>query len=181
MEIIPLSIKDVVLIKPDLHQDHRGHLYESFNQSVFNTRIKSDVNFLQDIHSYSKKNVLRGLHYQISPKAQAKLIRVLRGDIFDVAVDLRKDSPTFGNWTGHILSENNMLQMWIPEGFANGFLVLSDDAEIAYKVTKEYSPQFERSIAWNDSDLAIAWPLDIAPVLSEKDALALTFKNAEIF
>lgn len=181
MEIIPLSIKDVVLIKPDLHQDHRGHLYESFNQSVFNTHIKPDVNFLQDIHSYSKKNVLRGLHYQISPKAQAKLIRVLRGDIFGVAVDLRKDSPTFGNWTGHILSENNMLQMWIPEGFANGFLVLSDDAEITYKVTKEYSPQFERSIAWNDSDLAIAWPLDIAPVLSEKDALALTFKNAEIF
>jgi dTDP-4-dehydrorhamnose 3,5-epimerase len=180
MEITELSIKDILLIKPCLHEDRRGYLYESFNQSFFNISVKSNVSFLQDIHSYSNKNVLRGLHYQLQPKAQAKLIRVIIGEIFDVAVDLRKNSPTFGRWTGHILSKSNKLQMWIPEGFANGFLVLSDHAEVIYKVTEEYHPQLERTIAWNDPNLSITWPIDTAPIISDKDILGCTFNDAEI-
>ncbi len=181
MEITPLSIKDILLIKPDLHKDQRGYLYESFNQSIFNELVKSDVNFLQDVHSHSKQNVLRGLHYQIPPKAQAKLVRVVRGEVFDVAVDLRKNSSTFGKWIGQILSEDNKLQMWIPEGFANGFLVLSDYADVVYKVTEEYSPLFERSILWNDPNLGISWPIDGAPIVSERDHLASAFTDAEIY
>ena len=181
MEITPLSIKDILLIKPDLHKDQRGYLYESFNQSIFNELVKSDVNFLQDVHSHSKQNVLRGLHYQIPPKAQAKLIRVVRGEVFDVAVDLRKNSSTFGKWIGQVLSEDNKLQMWIPEGFANGFLVLSDYADVVYKITEEYSPLFERSILWNDPNLGISWPIDGAPIVSERDHLASIFKDAEIY
>ncbi len=181
MEITPLSIKDILLIKPDLHKDQRGYLYESFNQPIFNELVKSDVNFLQDVHSHSKQNVLRGLHYQIPPKAQAKLVRVVRGKVFDVAVDLRKKSSTFGKWIGQVLSEDNKLQMWIPEGFANGFLVLSDYADVVYKVTEEYSPLFERSILWNDPNLGISWPIDGAPIVSERDHLASTFTDAEIY
>jgi dTDP-4-dehydrorhamnose 3,5-epimerase len=181
MEITPLSIKDILLIKPDLHKDQRGYLYESFNQPIFNELVKSDVNFLQDVHSHSKQNVLRGLHYQIPPKAQAKLVRVVRGKVFDVAVDLRKKSSTFGKWIGQVLSEDNKLQIWIPEGFANGFLVLSDYADVVYKVTEEYSPLFERSILWNDPNLRISWPIDGAPIVSERDHLASTFTDAEIY
>ena len=168
MEITPLSIKDILIIKPQIHEDKRGYLYESFNQSIFNELVKSDVNFLQDVHSHSKQNVLRGLHYQIPPKAQAKLIRVVRGEVFDVAVDLRKNSSTFGKWIGQVLSEDNKLQMWIPEGFANGFLVLSDYADVVYKITEEYSPLFERSILWNDPNLGIEWPID-NPILQGRD------------
>ena len=181
MEITPLLIKDILLIQPNLHEDRRGYLYESFNQSLFNQFVKSDVNFLQDIHSHSKKNVIRGLHYQIPPKAQAKLIRVIKGEIFDVAVDLRKNSSTFGHWIGQILNEDNRLQMWIPEGFANGFLSLSDETDVLYKTTAEYSPSFERSIAWNDPDLAISWPINALPIVSKRDALGGAFMDAAIY
>ncbi len=181
MEITPLLIKDILLIQPNLHEDRRGYLYESFNQSLFNQFVKSDVNFLQDIHSHSKKNVLRGLHYQIHPKAQAKLIRVVKGEIFDVAVDLRKNSSTFGHWIGQVLSEDNKLQMWIPEGFANGFLVLSEDAEVVYKVTEFYSPEYERCIYWKDETLNIDWPISNEPLMSDRDLSGLLFKDAEVY
>jgi dTDP-4-dehydrorhamnose 3,5-epimerase len=181
MEFCELDIKDILLIKPDLHKDERGYLYESFNKSFFNKYIKSDISFIQDIHSYSRCNVIRGLHYQLAPKAQAKLVRVIKGDIFNVAVDLRKNSPSFGCWVGQVLSKKNRFQMWIPEGFANGFLVLTNDAEIIYKVTEKYSPQFERCILWNDNILGIKWPLNNKPIISQRDALGVSFHNAEVY
>ena len=181
MNICALDIKDILIIKPYLHKDERGYLYESFNKHLFNKLVKSNVSFVQDIYSFSHFNVIRGMHYQLNPKAQAKLIQVIKGKIFDVVVDLRKNSPSFGCWVGQILSEKNRFQMWIPEGFANGFLVLSEDAEIAYKVTEEYSPQLERCILWNDNKLGIKWPIVTKPIISERDGLGVPFHNAEIY
>lgn len=181
MQIEKLTIEDVLLIRPDVYVDTRGSLYESFNQIVFDKLIKKHVHFTQDVHSISLNRVIRGLHYQLPPYAQAKLIRTIKGEIFDVAVDLRKNSLTFGHWVGQILNEVNRLQIWIPEGFAHGFLVLSDYAEVIYKVTDSYNPQAERCIHWNDKTLQIKWPIINSPIVSKRDAAGLTFKDAEVY
>jgi len=168
------------VIEPKVFGDERGFFFESFNQAKFEAAIGRQVHFVQDNHSKSAKNVLRGLHYQIQ-QAQGKLVRVVEDEVFDVAVDLRKSSPTFGQWVGEILSANNKKQMWIPEGFAHGFVVLSESAEFLYKTTDYWAPEFERSIAWNDSEIGIEWPLSGKPSLSGKDKLAGTLENAEHF
>jgi dTDP-4-dehydrorhamnose 3,5-epimerase len=173
MKVTPLAITGVLLIEPKVFGDDRGFFFESFNQQSFNEATGLDVDFVQDNHSKSAKNVLRGLHYQLPPKAQGKLVRVVAGEVFDVAVDIRKGSPTFGHWVGQVLSAENKLQMWVPAGLAHGFLVLSSSAEFLYKTTDYYAPAYERSIAWNDPALAINWPLaGGAAVLSAKDAIA---------
>jgi len=168
MKATPLAIPDVYLIEPKVFGDERGFFFESLNQAKFEQAIGRKVQFVQDNHSKSAKGVLRGLHYQ-DPKPQGKLVRVTQGEVFDVAVDIRKDSPTYGKWVAETLSAENKKQLWIPEGFAHGFLVLSDTAEFLYKVTDFYAPDFEQTIAWNDPDLAINWPLDGEPKLSSKD------------
>lgn len=180
MNAIRLTVPDVVLIEPKVFGDDRGFFYESFNQLAFNKAIGRTVRFVQDNHSRSTKNVLRGLHYQIK-KPQGKLVRVVYGEVFDVAVDIRRSSATFGSWIGLTLSAQNKKQLWIPEGFAHGFLVLSDFAEFLYKTTDYYTPEHERSIAWNDPELAIEWPLDCTPQLSQKDATAGYLSTAEVF
>jgi len=180
MQITQLSIPDVVLIEPLVFGDDRGFFYESFNQKQFENAIGKQVTFVQDNHSRSVRNVLRGLHYQVQ-QAQGKLVRVLQGEVFDVAVDIRKSSPTFGQWVGEFLSGKNKKQLWIPEGFAHGFLVLSDTAEFLYKTTDYYAPEYERCIIWNDAILNIQWPGNEAPVLSSKDAQGLAFSKADVF
>ena len=175
MKVRPLAIPDVLLIEPKVFGDDRGFFFESFNQQKFNEATGLDTKFVQDNHSKSAKNVLRGLHYQIQPKAQGKLVRAVAGEVFDVAVDIRKDSPTFGKWVGQRLSGENKFQMWIPPGFAHGFVVLSETAEFLYKTTDYYAPECERSILWNDPDLAISWPLAGVPLLSGKDAQSPLF------
>ena len=180
MKIIKTNIPDVLIVEPKVFGDARGFFFESFNQKKWRDVTGLNTVFVQDNHSRSEKNVLRGLHYQIL-QPQAKLVRVVRGAVFDVAVDLRRSSPTFGRWTGTELSENNHRQMWIPEGFAHGFLVLSDAAEFLYKTTDYWAPEYERTIAWNDPDLAIAWPLKTTPILSNKDAGGTAFHKAEKF
>ena len=180
MKTITTEIPDVLLIEPKVFGDSRGFFFESYNQQSFVEKAGIEVNFVQDNHSRSSKNVLRGLHYQIE-QAQGKLVRVVLGEIFDVAVDIRKSSPTFGQWVGCLLSAENKQQLWVPAGFAHGFLVVSDVAEVLYKTTDYYAPQHERSILWNDPDLAIAWPLDSEPILSAKDQAGKPFKDAEIF
>ena len=176
MNVIPTAIPDVLIIEPKVFGDERGFFYESFNQKVFNEATGLDVQFVQDNHSRSRQGVLRGLHYQLPPHAQGKLVRCVRGAVFDVAVDIRKSSPTFGKWVGVELSEANHRQLWIPPGFAHGFLTLSETADFLYKTTDYYAPQFERSILWNDSELSIEWPnADIIPSLSSKDQTAMTF------
>ena len=162
MHILPLAIEGVVIIEPRVFRDDRGYLFESFNNRAFDEAIGKHTTFVQDNHSYSTKHVLRGLHYQIR-QPQGKLVRVIAGVVFDVAVDLRKWSPTFGRWVGEILSAENRKQIWIPEGFAHGFLVLSAQADVLYKTTDYYAPQHEHCIIWNDPELAIDWPLDGAP------------------
>jgi len=179
MKATHLAIPDVILIEPKVFGDERGFFFESFNQQAFNEATGLDVHFVQDNHSKSARNVLRGLHYQIPPKAQGKLVRALAGEVFDVAVDIRKGSPTFGQWVGEVLSAENKKQMWIPPGFAHGFLVLSDSAEFFYKTTDYYSPKHERSILWNDPALAIVWPLWKEPVMSAKDAQSLPLMEAD--
>ena len=179
MKVTPLAIPDVLLIEPKVFGDERGFFFESFNRLAFGEATGLDVQFVQDNHSKSAKNVLRGLHYQLPPKAQGKLVRILVGEVFDVAVDIRKDSPTFGQWVGEMLSAESKRQMWIPPGFAHGFLVLSDSAEFFYKTTDYYSPEYERSILWNDPALGIDWPSVDEPVLSTKDALAISFGGIE--
>ena len=160
--------------------DERGFFLESFNLSKFNEALNLDVHFVQDNHSYSKKGVLRGLHYQLAPKAQGKLVRVIQGEVFDVAVDLRQSSPTFGKWAGEILSADNKKQLWIPEGFAHGFLTLSDTAELLYKTTDFYSKDHEQAIIWDDKTIGIDWPMkDVS--LSSKDKAALSFNKAKYF
>ena len=179
MKLFPLTIPDVVLIEPKVFGDERGFFYESFNQAAFNEATGLNVTFVQDNHSKSAQNVLRGLHYQLPPKAQGKLVRVLVGEVFDVAVDIRKNSPTFGRWVGERLSAANKRQMWIPSGFAHGFVVLSESAEFLYKTTNYYAPECERSIFWNDPELRIEWPLIGEPLLSAKDERAPSFEEVE--
>ncbi|HQW21375.1 MAG TPA: dTDP-4-dehydrorhamnose 3,5-epimerase [Rhodocyclaceae bacterium] len=169
MNIIPTKIPDLLIVEPKVIGDERGFFYESFNQKAFCEAIGQNVEFVQDNHSKSAKNVLRGLHYQLAPKAQGKLVRVVQGEVFDVAVDLRKSSKTFGQWAGLILSAENKKQLWIPPGFAHGFLTLTDTAEFLYKTTDYYSPEYERCIVWNDPKIGIKWPSTAEFVLSAKD------------
>ena len=180
MKALPLAIPDVVLIEPKVFVDERGCFYESFNQVRFEEAIGKPVQFVQDNHSRSTKGVLRGLHYQIQ-QPQGKLVRVVQGEVFDVAVDLRKSSKTFGQWVGEILSADNKRQLWVPEGFAHGFVVLSDTAEFLYKTTDYYAPAHERCILWNDTALSIQWPAGVQPILSAKDAQGEVFNEAEVF
>lgn len=170
MKATPLAIPDVVLIEPKVFGDDRGFFYESYNRQAFKEATGLDVDFVQDNHSRSVGSVLRGLHYQLPPKAQGKLVRAVAGEVFDVAVDIRKESPTFGKWVGEVLSAENKKQLWIPPGFAHGFLVLSEIAEFLYKTTDYYAPEYERCIRWNDPAIAIDWPLSGEPTLSGKDA-----------
>lgn len=172
----PLRIPDVVLIEPKVFGDERGFFFESFNQRQFEEAIGRSVDFVQDNHSKSVKHVLRGLHFQ-TEQAQGKLVRVVQGEVFDVAVDVRRDSPTFGQWVGTHLSAENKHQLWVPEGFAHGFVVLSDTAEFLYKTTNYYAPQFEAAIRWDDPDIGIEWPFEGEPTLSAKDAAAMSFKD----
>jgi dTDP-4-dehydrorhamnose 3,5-epimerase len=180
MRATPLAIPDVVLIEPKVFGDARGFFFESFNQKAFNEATGTRHQFVQDNHSRSSRGVLRGLHYQVQ-QPQGKLVRVARGRVWDVAVDIRKSSPTFGQWVGAELSEDNQHQLWVPPGFAHGFVVLSESADFLYKTTDYYAPQFERCIAWNDPQLAIAWPCEGAPVLSAKDAQGVALVAAETF
>jgi dTDP-4-dehydrorhamnose 3,5-epimerase len=180
MKATTLAIEDVILLEPTVFGDDRGFFFESFNQAKFEAAIGRKVNFVQDNHSRSVKNVLRGLHYQIQ-QPQGKLVRVVQGEIFDVAVDIRKSSPTFGKWVGEVLSAENKKQLWIPEGFAHGFVVLSESAECLYKTTDYWAPQHERSIIWNDPDLKIGWDTEIVPVLSVKDGQGVPLRQAEYF
>ena len=177
-------IKGVCILKPRIFEDNRGFFYESWNQETFNITVGKEVKFLQDNHSSSNIGVLRGLHYQMEPKVQGKLVRCTSGSVFDVVVDIRKSSPTFGEWASIVLSKANKLMIWIPNGFAHGFLSLEDESEIMYKATNNYSKKHERSIRWNDNYLKIEWPLNkinfLEPVLSEKDSKAPLLKNAYI-
>jgi dTDP-4-dehydrorhamnose 3,5-epimerase len=180
MQATPLAIPDVILLEPRVFGDARGFFFESFNQRQFEAAIGRPVRFVQDNHSKSAKNVLRGLHYQIQ-QPQGKLVRVVQGAVFDVAVDIRQSSPTFGQWVGEILSADNKRQLWVPAGFAHGFVVLSDTAEFLYKTTDYYAPEHERCILWNDPAIGIQWPIDAAPLLSAKDASGLLLADAEVF
>ncbi len=176
MRVTPLDIPDVLLIEPKVFEDERGFFFESFNHAKFEQAIGRKVQFVQDNHSKSSKGVLRGLHYQIE-HAQGKLVRVTQGEVFDVAVDIRPQSSTYGKWVGEVLSAENKKQIWIPEGFAHGFLVLSDCAEFLYKTTDYYAPEYECCIIWNDPDLAIRWPVESLPSLSVKDAQGLPLSS----
>ena len=180
MKFTPLSIPDVLLIEPQVFGDDRGFFFETFNQNKFEEATGLKINFVQDNHSKSLRGVLRGLHYQLNPKAQGKLVRMIQGEVFDVAVDLRQSSPTFGKWVGEILSADNKKQMWIPEGFAHGFLTLSDTAEFLYKTTDFYSKDHDQAMMWNDEIIGIDWPMkDVS--LSPKDKSAVSFKEAKYF
>ncbi len=175
MKATPTAIADVLLIEPRVFGDARGFFYESFNARGFAAATGLDVNFVQDNHSKSARGVLRGLHYQVK-KPQGKLVRVVAGEVFDVVVDIRPESPTYGQWVGEHLSADNQRQLWIPAGLAHGFLVLSESAEFLYKTTDYYAPEFERCLAWDDAHLNIAWPLDgLVPAVSAKDALGHPF------
>lgn len=182
MKIIPTSIPDVLVIEPTVFQDERGFFFESFNERRFSEAIgaRASTHFVQDNHSSSKKNVLRGLHYQIQ-QPQGKLVRVVVGEVFDVCVDLRKSSPTFGKWVGTILSAENRRQIWIPAGFAHGFVVLSECAESLYKTTAYWAPEYERCLVWDDADVGISWPINSVPILSSKDKLGRRISEAELF
>lgn len=180
MRVTSTSIPEVLIIEPKVFDDARGFFYESFNQRVFKLATGLDVNFVQDNHSRSAKGVLRGLHYQIK-QPQGKLVRVLRGAVFAVAVDLRKSSSTFGRWVGVELTEANHRQVWVPPGFAHGFLVTSGSADFLYKTTDFYAPEYERCIAWNDPAIGIRWPIDQQPSLSAKDQQGLALRDAETF
>ncbi|WP_019569965.1 dTDP-4-dehydrorhamnose 3,5-epimerase [Thioalkalivibrio sp. ALE11] len=181
MKAYALSIPAVLLLEPRVFEDERGFFYESYNQQVFDEAVGEPVTFVQDNHSRSVKGTLRGLHYQLPPHPQGKLVRVTLGEVFDVAVDIRRGSPTFGQWVGETLSAGNRRQLWIPSGFAHGFVVTTDVAELQYKCTDFYAPDYERSIRWDDADLDIDWPLDGDPLISAKDAQAEIFRNAKVF
>lgn len=180
MNIIPTQVSDVLIIEPRVFEDNRGFFYESYNERAFAEKAGIATHFVQDNHSRSTQNVLRGLHYQIQ-QPQGKLVRAVVGAVFDVAVDLRKSSPTFGQWVGTLLSAENKRQLWIPVGFAHGFYVVSEVAEVLYKATDYYAPQHERCVHWNDPDLAIAWSLTGEPIVSAKDQAGLSLKTAEVF
>ncbi len=181
MDVQSLSIPDIKIITPQVFGDDRGYFFESYNANKLKEAAGITETFVQDNQSRSAKGVLRGLHYQVAPKAQGKLVRVLDGEIFDVAVDLRKGSSTFGQWVGEVISAENKKQIWVPAGFAHGFLTLSETAEILYKTTDFWSPEHERAIKWDDPDLEIKWPAGTTPQLSVKDAVAGSFKDAELF
>ena len=180
MDIIKTEIPEVLILEPKVFGDERGFFMESFNRRVWLEKTGLELDFVQDNHSRSRKGVLRGLHYQIK-MAQGKLVRVTSGEVFDVAVDLRESSPTFGKWVGVTLSESNKRMLWIPPGFGHGFLVVSESADFMYKTTDYYAPEHERTIIWNDPDLGIDWPLDVTVELSAKDAKAPGLKEAELF
>jgi len=181
MKVIATEIPEVLIIEPKVFGDDRGFFCESFNQRQWEESTGLRTQFVQDNHSRSVKGVLRGLHYQLPPAAQAKLVRCVVGEVFDVAVDLRRSSPSFGKWVGTHLSATNKRQLWVPEGFAHGFLVHSDAAEFLYKTTGYYAPEFERNLLWNDPDLAINWPLSGEPILAAKDAAGTAFRSADLF
>lgn len=180
MKFTPLAIPDVLLIEPKVFGDERGFFFESFHHREFEAAVGKPVSFVQDNHSKSSKGVLRGLHYQIQ-QPQGKLVRVVKGAVFDVAVDIRRSSPTFGKWVGETLSEENKKQLWVPEGFAHGFVTLTDNTEFLYKTTNYYAPTHERALIWNDPTLAIDWPIDFEPLVSAKDQVALKLDTAEKF
>ncbi|MHA0955992.1 dTDP-4-dehydrorhamnose 3,5-epimerase [Enterobacter ludwigii] len=177
MNVIKTDIPDVLIFEPKVFGDDRGFFFESFSQKIFEEAVGRKVEFVQDNHSKSCKGVLRGLHYQLEPYAQGKLVRCVAGEVFDVAVDIRKSSPTFGKWVGVNLSAENKRQLWIPEGFAHGFLVISDMAEFVYKTTNYYHPESDRGLLWNDETLSINWPIEQYPILSEKDKNAKKITN----
>lgn len=181
MDATPLEIPDVVLIEPDVFSDERGFFLEAWNRRRFNTAVGEDVKFVQDNHSRSSKGVLRGLHYQVEPQSQAKLVRVTSGSVWDVAVDIRRSSDTFGKWVGIELSDENHRQLWIPSGFAHGFLTLSETADVVYKTSGYYSAEHDRSIRWDDPDIGIDWPVREEPILSDKDADAAALADAQVF
>ncbi|SFH18119.1 dTDP-4-dehydrorhamnose 3,5-epimerase [Nitrosospira sp. Nsp14] len=180
--MISTSISEVLVIEPKVFGDSRGFFFESFNHKNFSQATGLDVKFVQDNHSRSVKGVLRGLHYQIR-QPQGKLVRVVRGQVFDVAVDIRRSSPTFGQWVGAELTEDNYRQLWVPSGFAHGFYVLSDTADFLYKTTDYYFPDLERSLLWNDPAIAVSWPIqaDVSPIISAKDKIAPKLADAELF
>jgi dTDP-4-dehydrorhamnose 3,5-epimerase len=180
MNIIKTDIPDVLILEPKVFGDDRGFFFESYNQRLLAEAAGITDSFVQDNHSRSARNVLRGLHYQVR-QPQGKLVRVVAGAVFDVAVDIRRSSPTFGRWVGIELSAENKRMAWIPKGFAHGFLVLSEFAEFLYKTTDFWAPAYERSIAWDDADLGVAWPVDGEPVLSQKDKAGFRLKDAEVF
>ena len=180
MKITPLAIPEVLLIEPKVFGDARGFFFESYNRRAFHEATGCDCDFVQDNHSKSARGVLRGLHYQLPPQAQGKLVRAVAGEVFDVAVDIRRDSPTFGRWVGCVLSAANCRQLWIPPGFAHGFVVLSESAEFLYKTTDYWAPALERAIAWNDPAIGIDWPLSGEPLLSGKDAVAPLLADADL-
>jgi dTDP-4-dehydrorhamnose 3,5-epimerase len=176
MQTVKTSVEGVLVLEPKVFGDARGFFYESFNRQAFEAATGLSVDFVQDNHSKSARDVLRGLHFQLAPRAQGKLVRVVQGEVFDVAVDIRKDSPTYGKWHGEILSAENRKQMWIPAGLAHGFLVLSESAEFLYKTTDYYAPELERCLRWDDPGLSIAWPLEgRQPLVSAKDAQGMSF------
>lgn len=180
MKVTPTAIPEVLVVEPRVFADDRGFFFESFNQRAWEEQTGLTTQFVQDNHSRSTQGVLRGIHYQIK-QAQGKLVRVVVGEVFDVAVDLRKDSPTFGKWVGERLSAENKKCLWVPEGFGHGFVVLSDVAEFLYRTTNFYAPEHERCIIWNDPDIGIDWQIDDEPVLSAKDAQGLAFKEADVY
>ena len=181
MDALRLALPEVILLTPKVFGDDRGFFYESFNEQVFAQVTGVQCNFVQDNHSRSQRGVLRGLHYQLAPRAQGKLVRVVQGEVLDVAVDLRKSSPNFGRWVSAHLSAENKQQLWIPEGFGHGFVTLSESAEFLYKTTDYYSPAHERCIAWNDPAIGIDWALSGEPVLSGKDRQGAHLASAEVF
>lgn len=180
MQATALDLAGLILLEPQVFGDARGFFFESYNRRAFRAATGLDVDFVQDNHSKSAKGVLRGLHYQVR-QAQGRLVRVVQGEVFDVVVDLRRASPTFGRWQGLVLSAANKRQLWIPPGFAHGFLTLSDTAEFLYKTTDYYAPEYERCLAWNDPQVGIRWPLEGAPLLSAKDQQAPGLEHAEVF
>ena len=180
MKVTPTAIADVLIVEPKVFSDARGFFFESFHQKAFNSATGLNLNFVQDNHSQSAKGVLRGLHYQVR-YPQGKLVREVHGSVFDVAVDLRRRSPTFGKWVGVELSQSNCRQLWVPPGFAHGFLVASESADVLYKTTAYYEPQYERCIIWSDPSIAINWPIDQEPCLAAKDKAGNSFINAENF
>jgi dTDP-4-dehydrorhamnose 3,5-epimerase len=180
VKVFRTEIPDVLLLEPKVHQDERGFFLESYNRRTFKQDTGLDVKFVQDNTSFSVRNVLRGLHYQIR-QSQGKLIQVMAGEIFDVAVDLRRSAPTFGRWVGVNLSGGTHRMLWIPPGFAHGYLVLSEHAIMVYKTTDFYAPEHERTILWSDQTLGIRWPLDDKPIVSDKDRRGIAFRSAESF
>lgn len=180
MQVTATAIPDVLLLEPKVFGDERGFFFESFSKRVWQEKTGILREFVQDNHSRSCRGVLRGLHYQIR-RPQGKLVRVVLGEVFDVAVDLRRNSPTFGRWIGEVLSAENKKQLWVPEGFGHGFLVLSESADFLYRTTDYYAPEHERCIIWNDPDIGVDWPLSLPPVLSGKDAQGQPFRLAEVY